>query len=200
MVEAYDRTKYLAAVKTELEPNIYKHSLALEACMGGIYDYLAGKGQLGAGEPVREDWLLAGLIHDIDYAGDFKAEHPKKIREALARHGLEISDEVLHIVEAHAPELTGVEMRSKADWAIFCADSLTGLITAMALILPSKKLAEVKTSSIIKRFYKQPSFAAGTRRDEVAKCADASGLNIPVEEFIGICLVAMQGIAADLEL
>jgi predicted hydrolase (HD superfamily) len=197
---SYDRQKYLEAVKTQLEPNIFKHSLALEACMGGIYDYLQAQGQLGLNEPSKDDWLLAGLIHDIDFGGEFKQSHPAKTIEALSKYGLTISDTVHQIIKAHAPDLTGVKLISKADWAIFCADSLTGLIVAVALIYPTKKLADVKLSSIIKRFLKQPKFAAGTRRDEVAMCSKPEGLNIPLEKFIDICFTAMKQIAPDLGL
>jgi len=78
-----NRQKYLEALKAQLEPNIFKHSLALEACMGGIYDYLLKSNQLTSNEPTKEEWLLAGLIHDIDYSGEFKPNHPKKTLEAL---------------------------------------------------------------------------------------------------------------------
>ena len=104
------------------------------------------------------------------------------------------------IIKAHAPEISGVKPTSKAQWAIFCADSLTGLITAVAFIYPSKKLADVKTSSVLKRFLKEPRFAAGTRRDEVSQCELKDGLNIPLEKFIEICLTSMQQIAAEIEL
>ncbi len=196
----YDRQKHLTAVKAQLEPNIFYHSLALEACLGGLYDYLSSQGQLGENESGREDWLLAGLIHDIDYGGEFKEEHPLKTKEALAKYGLEIPDSVEKIIKAHAAGRTGVQPQSKAQWAIFCADSLTGLITATALIYPSKKLAEVKTSSVVKRFLKEPKFAAGTRREEVKMCERPDGLNLPLEKFIEICLGAMQSIAAEIGL
>lgn len=196
----YDREKYLEAVKSQLEPNIFKHSLALEACMGGIYNYLQSQNQLGSDEPAKDDWLLAGLIHDIDFGGEFKASHPAKTKEALAKYGLEISETVHQIVKAHAPELTGVKPVQKAHWAIFCADSLTGLIIAVALIYPTKKLADVKLSSIIKRFLKEPRFAAGTRRNEVAMCSQPEGLNIPLEKFIDLCFTSMKKISPALGL
>lgn len=196
----YDRENFLQAVKNQLEQNIFYHSLALEACMAGIYDYLKSQNQLGPDEPPRDDWILAGLIHDIDYSGEFKKNHPHKTREALAKYNLEISDSVFQIIQAHAAHLTKIPLKTKADWASLCADSLTGLITAVALILPSKKLADVKLSSVVKRFLKQPKFAAGTRRDDVAMCAKPEGLNIPLEKFIEICLKAMQSIAAEIGL
>lgn len=194
-VEGLNRQLYFSALKSQLEPNIVSHSLAVEACMGEIYDYLQSQNQLSSNEPPKDDWLLAGLIHDIDYSGEFKEFHPAKTAEALAKYNLEISDSVDQIIKAHSPEKTRIRPKNKAQWALFCLDSLTGLITATALIYPTKKLAEVKVSSIVKRFLKQPKFAAGTRRDEVVLCAQPDSLNIPLEKFIELCLTAMQTIA-----
>jgi predicted hydrolase (HD superfamily) len=196
----HDRKKYIEAIKTQLEQNIFHHSFAVEACMAGIYEYLRANEQLGDNEPGREDWLAGGLLHDIDYGGEFKSEHPAKIKEALEKYGIEISETVLKIIKAHASQITGVKPENNAHWAILCADSLTGLITAVALILPSKKLADVKLSSVVKRFLKEPKFAAGTRREEVSLCANPDGLNIPIEKFIEICLVSMQKIAHEIGL
>lgn len=195
-----DRQKYLEATQKQLEPNIFYHSLALEACMGGIYDYLKSQNQLSSNELSREEWTLAGLIHDIDYSGEHKPNHPNKTKDVLDMYNLELPDSVDQIVKAHAPELTGINAESKAQWAIFCADSLTGLITAVAFVYPSRKLADVKTSSVLKRFLKEPKFAAGTRRDEVKMCELPEGLNIPLEKFIEICLTSIQSIASEIGL
>ncbi|MBU3935642.1 hypothetical protein KJ909_03125, partial [Patescibacteria group bacterium] len=62
------------------------------------------------------------------------------------------------------------------------------------------KLADVKLSSVIKRFHHEPRFAAGTRRDEVAQCQNPQGLNIPVDKFIEICFTAMQSISTQIGL
>ncbi|MFA5532287.1 MAG: hypothetical protein WDA13_01690 [Candidatus Shapirobacteria bacterium] len=195
-----NREKYLTAVKNSLETNIFYHSLALESCMGGIYDYLKNNNLLKPNELSKEDWMLAGLIHDIDYVGEFKEFHPNKTKEALQKFNLEISDEIDKVIKAHAPSLTGVKTESQAQWSIFCADSLTGLIVAVAFVYPSRKLSDVKTSSVLKRFLKEPRFAVGTRRDEVSQCQLLEGLNIPLEKFIEICLVSMQSIAPEIEL
>mgnify|MGYP001600631799 FL=1 len=71
---------------------------------------------------------------------------------------------------------------------------------AVAYVYPSKKLADVKTSSVLKRFLKEPKFAAGTRRNEVILCENPEGLNLPLEKFIDICLQSMQQVASDLGL
>lgn len=195
-----DRQTYKSAVEKTLEKNIYYHSLALEACMGAIYDYLKQNNLLNTNEPSRDDWTLAGLLHDIDYFGEYKEFHPNKTVEVLQKLNLEISDTVDQIIKAHAPSISNVKPISQAQWSIFCADSLTGLIVAVALVYPSKKLSDVKVSSVLKRFLKEPKFAAGTRRDEVAQCESKEGLDIPLEKFIEICLTSMQQIAPEIGL
>ncbi|MFA6049130.1 MAG: hypothetical protein WC792_04285 [Candidatus Micrarchaeia archaeon] len=196
---SFDRQPYSDALRATLEQNVFYHSLALEACMGAIYDYLQANGGLSPNEPPRGEWVLAGLVHDADFYGDYKDVHPNKTKEALAAKGLEIPDSVDLIVKAHAPQRTGVNPNSKAQWALYCADTLTGLITACTLVIPSKKLGDVKLSSVLKKF-KDKSFAAGTRREEVAKCADAQALNIPLDKFVEVCLDSMKKIAPEIGL
>jgi hypothetical protein len=196
----YDRQKFSESVKAQLEPRIFAHSLAVEVCMGAIFDYLRSNGQLGPDEPPREEWMLAGLVHDVDFSEEFKETHPNKTREVLAKYGLEVPESVVQIVKAHSPKESGVQPQSKAQWALFCVDSLTGLIAATAMVYPSKKLADVKLSSVSKRFHKEPRFAAGTRRDEVALCEKVDGLDIPLEKFFEISLNAMLAIAPSIGL
>ena len=194
-----DRQKYIEALQKQLEPNVFKHSLALEACMAGLYDYFSSQNPL-TGEPTKEDWSLAGLLHDVDYSGEYKPTHPQKTLEVLQKYNLTISETVHNIIKAHAPDLTGYQPKNKAEWSIFCADSLTGLITAVALVYPSKKLADVKVSSVVKRLLKQPKFAAGTRREDIKKCSDSNVLSMPLEKFVEICLNSMKSIAAQIDL
>lgn len=190
--------KYYIAIKSQLEKNIFYHSLALESSMGAIYDYLKNNNLLKSDEPTREEWTIAGLIHDIDYSGDTKEFHPSKTKEILAKYNLEVSDTIYKIVQDHCAS-TGLP-HNQAGWAIRCADSLTGLIVATTLVYPTKKLADVKLSSIVKRFLKEPRFAAGTRREEVKQCELSDTLNIPLEKFIEICLTSMKKIASKIQL
>jgi len=194
------REKYIGALKKQLDEKIFVHSLALEACMGGLYDYFSANNLLDANEPPKDDWLLSGLVHDIDYSEPFKSDHPNKTLEALNLYGLTLPPTVHNIVKAHAPSLTGHEPHNKAEWSILCADSLTGLIMAVALVYPSRKLSDVKLSSVMKRFLKEPKFAAGTRREEVVLCESPSGLNLSLEKFVGICLESMQRNSSELGL
>lgn len=195
-----EREKYLQAAKSQLDPKIFTHSLALEACMGGLYDYFQSHNLLEANEPPKSEWLLSGLIHDLDYSEPFKEYHPNRTNDALSTYGLTVNDSIISIIKSHSPKNTGVNPTSKAQWSIFCADSLTGLIMAVAYVYPSQKLADVKLSSVLKRFLKEPRFAAGTRREEVSLCSNLDGLNLTLEDFTQVCLTSMQAIAPELGL
>ena len=83
------------------------------------------------------------------------------------------------------------------EWGLFICDSLTGLIVATALVRPDRKLSSVEVKSVMKKF-KQPSFAAGTRREDIQLCEEKLG--IPLEEFVELSLKEMQGIAEELGL
>src|SRR4030042_1876912 len=95
------------------------------------------------------------------------------------------------IMEAH-----GIPLETKLDKALFCADPLTGLITAAALVRPDKKLAGVEAKSVGKRF-KEKSFAAGANREQISQCTE---LGLELDEFIELGLKAMKRIADDLGL
>jgi len=172
------------------EENIVKHMLATEAVMRGLARKL---------EPEKEEeWGLVGLFHDGDYSSEVPVEKQGiLVSEWLNEVGYEICDNIKRAMAAHNAENTGVEPESKMDWGLFCCDSLTGLIIATALVRPDKKLAEVKVKSVRKKF-KQPSFAAGTRREDIKMCEEKLGLSL--DEFIAISLDAIQGISDELGL
>jgi uncharacterized protein len=173
--------------------NIVKHMLALAAVMASLYDRL----QPGDGT-TRDEWYLAGLLHDGDYCDQVSpAEQGIRIAAWAKERGFDLSAAMVHAMAAHNWHNTGVEPKNHMDWSIFCADSLTGLITACTLVLPTRKIADVKLSSILKKF-NQPSFAAGTRREEIALCD--IHLGIKLEEFIQISLTAMQSVAPEIGL
>jgi len=90
----------------------------------------------------------------------------------------------------------GLPCETKLDKALFCADPLTGLITASALVRSDKKLAGLEAKSVLKRF-KEKAFAAGANREHIASC---QGLGIEIEEFVSLGLKAMQDIAGNLGL
>jgi len=176
--------------------NIIKHMLATEALMGAIFDALKVKGALDLSE-AKDEWMMAGLLHDGDYLRGVPPEKQGiQVTQWLKERGYQVPENVVQAMAAHNAD-TGVKPKSLMDWAIFCGDSLTGLIVATALVLPSKKLADVTPDMVLRRF-KEKAFARGTRREDIKLCEEKLGL--PLKEFVDICLSAMQRIASDLEL
>jgi uncharacterized protein len=182
-----NREEALAAVKANVKnENSVKHMLAAEAIMRA----LARK--FGEDE---EAWGLAGLLHDIDLElmnGDMKV-HSKMGADMVRKLG--VSEAIAQAILLHN-EAHGLPRETKMDKALFCADPVTGLITASALVRPDKKLGSVEAKSVRKRF-KEKSFAAGANRENIAKCSE---LGMELDEFIELGLKAMQGIAGELGL
>lgn len=179
--------------------NIIKHSLAVEALMAGVYDELKSRGktqeELGG---TKEEWKMSGLLHDGDYCEKVPAEkHGIQITEWLREKSFEIPENVAYAMAAHNWMNNKVEPKSLMDWTIFMGDSLTGLIVATVLVLPSKKLADVTAEMVLRRF-KEPKFAAGTRREDIAMCQDKIGLSL--KEFVKLSLESMQKVAGELGL
>jgi predicted hydrolase (HD superfamily) len=117
-----------------------------------------------------------------------------KLGADLARE-LGASEAMAHAVLCHN-QAHGIPPETRLDKALFCADPLTGLITAAALVRPDKKLAGVEVKSLKKKF-KEKSFAAGASREQIAQCTE---LGIELEEFLELGLGAMKGIAPSLGL
>jgi len=181
------REEALRAIDANVKnQNLIKHMLATEAIMRA----LALK--LNEDESV---WGMAGLLHDIDVdiCHDDMSCHSKIGADMVAKMGL--SPEIVHAILAHNGA-HGVPLESSLDKALYCADPLTGLITAGALVRPDKKLAGVEANSIRKRF-KEKSFAAGANREQIASC---SSLGLELEEFFALGLAAMQSVSRDLGL
>ena len=167
--------------------NLIKHSLAVEAGMKALAEYF---------KEDKEKWALAGLLHDIDYEKTKKdpSLHSKLGAEMLEKLGFdkEICQAVLTHNEKH-----GILPKTKMAKALYCLDPLTGLIVAATLVLPSKKIKDLKVENVLRRF-KEKSFAKGANREIIQKCQDYLGLSL--EKFVEIVLKAMQGISKELDL
>lgn len=176
-------------------PNLIKHSLAAEAAMKGIYTYLHGKDYDARTEEI---WGIAGLLHDIDY------EVAQK-EDKLDQHGRLLFDRdpnlvpepIQHAIKSHNYTKTGVNPERDMDWAITCADQLTGITVSSALIHPEKKLGAIDKGFVLKRF-NTPGFSKGVDRENIRQCE--TKLGIPLDTFIEITLHAMQKIAPELGL
>ena len=141
----------------------------------------------------QESWALAGILHDLDYELTEKSPELHTTETVKILEAAGVSPEVIHAVKAHAAK---VPCESAMDWAIYSIDPLTGLIIAAALMHPTKKLKAIDLD-FVKRRYKEKSFARGARREEIE---ESRNLGLDLDEFISICVAAMQGIDQELGL
>ena len=166
--------------------NLKKHAYAVEAAMRAYATELSG-------DP--EKWGIVGLLHDFDYEKypDLK-DHPFKGVAFLKEKGF--ADELTEAILAHA-EHTSTARDTDLKKAIYAVDELTGLIVAVALTRPSKKIADVTVESVMKK-WKEKSFAAGVDRNMIE--TGARELGVPVEKHVETVLKAMQSISDKLGL
>jgi len=163
--------------------SLRKHMLSVETAMR------AYARRLGQDE---EAWAVAGLIHDFDYerfpndAQAAEAEHPAEGVRYL--RGVGWPEEILQAVLGHA-HYTGVARETLMAKALFAVDELTGLITACALVKPSKAVRDVDVAGVRKKM-KDKAFARGVNRDDIVQGAEALG--VALDEHIGVVLGAMQ--------
>lgn len=186
---------YRYVISQTKNDRLIKHMLAVEAVLRALAVKLGE-------DPDR--WGLAGLLHDVDYAMNMDALGSGRPEDsgANAQHSLEsvfrgeVDDELLHVMQSHDPEHTGIQPETKWEKALFVADPVTGFIVAAALVQPDKKLASVKVDSLLKKF-KAKEFARGANREQIQKCKE---LGLSLEEFLDLSLKAMQGISPQLGL
>jgi putative nucleotidyltransferase with HDIG domain len=168
-------------------PNLLKHMLAVEAVMRSYAR------RFGADE---ETWGLVGLLHDIDYEKhpSQEAGHPWVGAALLRERGL---DEALcQAILSHA-DYSGIPRDGLMEKALFAADELAGFVIAVALVKPSRSLADVDVASVTKKM-KDKAFARGVRREDIVQGAKELGL--PLEQHVQVVLGALQTIAPELGL
>jgi len=168
------------------KPNLIKHMLAVEAAMR----FYARKFSED-----EEKWAVAGLLHDFDWEiHPTMEEHPLAGEPILREKG--VPEEIIHAVLSHADH-TGIPRETLMERALFACDEITGLITAVALVRPSKALYDLKAKSVKKK-WKDKSFAAGANREEMAQGAEELGIEL--WEHVTNVIEAMNMIADDLDL
>ena len=171
--------------------SLRKHMLAVEAAMRA---YATKFGE----DPER--WGLTGLVHDFDYERFPNAthspteEHPSEGVRILRARGW--PDDILEAILGHG-NYTGVPRVTRLAKALYAVDELTGLVTATALVRPSRSVHEVDARSVRKKM-KDKAFARGVNRDEVV--AGAADLGVDLDEHIEFVIGAMQGCADSLGL
>ena len=166
--------------------NLVRHMLAVESAME---DYADRFGE----DPT--DWALAGLLHDFDWEiHPTLEEHPLEGAPILRERG--VPEVVVTCILSHANH-TGVPRKTTMQRALFACDEITGLLTAVALVRPSKSIHDVKAKSIRKKF-KDARFAANVNREDITEGAEALGVEL--WEHIGNVLESMHRIAPALGL
>jgi putative nucleotidyltransferase with HDIG domain len=171
--------------------SLRKHMLSVEAAMRAY----AGR----YGEDV-ERWGLAGLMHDFDYerypndAHSPTDEHPAEGVRVL--RGLGYPDDVLEAILGHAT-YSGVPRVTRMAKTLFAVDELTGLVTATALVKPSRSVHDVDARSVRKKM-KDKAFARGVSREDVTRGAEELGVDL--DEHVQFVIEAMRGCANEIGL
>lgn len=181
------RDEALALVREYVKnDNLVKHMLSVEAAMV----FYAEK----FGEDV-EKWAVTGLLHDFDWEiHPTLEEHPAAGEPILRERG--VPEEIIRAVMSHADH-TGVPRQTRMEKALFACDEITGLITAVAYVRPSRSLLDLETASVKKK-WKDKAFAAGANRAEIEKAAAEFGVEL--WEHVGNVITAMRRIAPELGL
>ncbi len=166
--------------------SLRRHMYAVEAAMRDYASRLNGDPQ---------EWGLAGLLHDFDWEihPDLDA-HPQDGAPILRQHG--VPEAIVRCILSHADH-TGVPRETAMERTLHACDEITGLITAVTLVRPSKSILDLKVSSVRKK-WKDHRFAANVDREEIACAADELGVDL--WEHVQNVIESMQTIAADLGL
>ena len=161
--------------------SLLKHAYSVE----GVMRYMARK--MGEDE---EKWGIIGLMHDLDYER-FPEQHCKKSREILEERGW--PEEYIRAIVSHGWGIcTNVEPQSEVEKALYAIDELTGLITAVAIIRPSKSVADLAAKSVMKK-WKDKSFAAGVNRSVIEK--GTVMLGVELRDLVTDVIMGMREVA-----
>lgn len=178
---------YLLMVSMIQNKNLQKHGLAVEAIMRALAKRF---------NEDEQEWGVVGLLYDADYEATDKdlSRHTEAISKKLRE--LQVSEKIINGIRAHA-DMIKPNRENILEKSVYAADELSGLITAVALVRPDKQLSSVTVESVMKKF-PEKAFAAGAKRENILTCE--TDLNIPLQEFVGIALKAMQDIHEELGL
>lgn len=170
--------------------NLRRHCYSVEAVMRALAKYF---------KEDEEVWGIVGLLHDGDYEEVKKnpSQHTLLMHKWLTLAG-ETDKRILETILSHNFAHTGQNApKNNLEWSLYCCDELTGLIVAVALVRPDKKLASVTVDSVMNKWDKK-QFAAGAKREQIARCEEKLGIKLI--DFIQIALTAMQGVSKELGL
>lgn len=182
-----DRSEAINIVRDYVKnENLIRHMLAVEAAMR-FYATKFGE------DP--DTWGITGILHDFDWEIHPTLEqHPMAGAPILREKG--VPEEIVRAVLSHADH-SGFPRQTRMEKALYACDEITGLITAVALVRPSRSLSDLEASSVKKK-WKDRAFAAGANRDEIAKASQE--FDIELWEHVGNVILAMRTIAPELGL
>ncbi len=189
------RDEALALVREYVKnEGLVRHMLSVEAAMRFYAEkFSEGAGVLPAEEVER--WGLIGLLHDFDWEIHPTLEqHPQDGAPILRERG--VPEDIIQDILSHGDHLQ-MPRDTLVRKAIIACDEITGLITAVALVRPSRSLYDLEPSSVKKK-WKDKAFAAGTSRDEMEHAAQEFGIEL--WEHVGNVITAMRRIAPELDL
>ncbi len=178
-------------------PSLLKHALAVETCTRAYGTQEAERLRLEPAEAavLRERYSVTALLHDFDYERHPSVEeHPFVGVRLLAEQGW--PEEIRTAILGHA-NYSGVPRTTHLAKALYASDELSGLLTACALVKPSRRIADVDLAGVRKKL-KDKAFARGVSREDVIE--GAAGLGVELDTHIAFCLAAMQGNAEALGL
>ena len=144
----------------------------------------------------EEKWALAGLLHDIDVEITNANPHTHGLEAENILKPLKIDDEIIDAIRMHNEVATGKERSTIFQHALAAGETITGLIMATTYVYPDKKIASVKTKSVVKRM-KEKLFAASVKRENIMECEK---IGIPIEEFAELSINAMSKISGEIGL
>jgi predicted hydrolase (HD superfamily) len=138
----------------------------------------------------EEKWAITGLLHDFDWEIHPTPEEHPLAGESILR-GAGVPEEVIHAILAHADH-AGIPRTTLMEKALYACDEITGLVTAVALVRPSRSLYDLEAKSVRNK-WKDKAFAAGANREEMAHGADEFGIDL--WEHVNNVIEAMRKIA-----
>lgn len=165
-----------------------RHSMIVS----GVLRYFAKKD-----DPENEEyWAAAGLLHDLDFER-YPKEHCVKCREIMEELGYD--EAFIDAIASHGYGISQKEVAPKRymEKVLFAVDELTGLIGAVAIMRPSKSVADLELKSVKKK-YKSPAFAAGVSREIIEEGAGMMGVTL--DELIEETILAMRSLTGSMEI
>jgi predicted hydrolase (HD superfamily) len=161
--------------------SLIKHGLTVEGVMRHFAELF---------NEDAEKWGIIGLVHDLDYEM-YPEQHCIKVKEIMQENNW--PEEYIHAVQSHGWGICcDIEPVEKMEKVLFTIDELTGLITAAALLRPSKSVLDLEVKSVKKK-WKQKSFAAGVNREIIEEGAQRLGMDM--DTVIAETIKGMQKIA-----